>query len=177
MPDSNLVVSLLQPRWQKSSYTSVVMNKSGEFLRKRRQELGLTQADVAKRSGLSVSYISTLERGQKHSTTNADLTPARDKVLAIAKALKTDADEMLVLFGFAPEYPIERPKPQNVQELLAALNELGVDAMFYGGVENLPDDPELLADILDDFATVIALRLRKKLPPNNEGTGSGLLPR
>ena len=154
------------------------MNETGEFLKKRREELGLTQSEVATRAGISVSYLSTLERGQRHSITNAKLTPDRSKVVSIAKALQTDKDELLVMFGFAPEQPLERPKPQTVQELLERLTELGVDydPSFLGGVENIPDDPDFLADVLADFAMLFEMRVRKKLHPQNEQATRGILP-
>jgi transcriptional regulator with XRE-family HTH domain len=152
------------------------MNKSGEFLRKRRRELGLKQSDVAKRAGLSVSYISTLERGQKHSITNADLTPARDKVLAIAKALKTDGDEMLVLFGFAPEHPLSPKKPQTLAELLTAFEKLGILTKIYD-IEKLRDaPPEEIEKVFDNVSLAIEITLKKykiDVPDYPNGITSG----
>lgn len=55
------------------------MKRFGELLRHYRESKGLHQADLAERCGLSVSFISYLERGRRR--------PAREKVLAIANAL------------------------------------------------------------------------------------------
>lgn len=77
------------------------MNNFGEWLRAKRIDLGLKQADVARRAGVSVSYVSTLERSQPHSTTGARLTPERSKLTALAKAVQGDIDEALHLCGYA----------------------------------------------------------------------------
>jgi transcriptional regulator with XRE-family HTH domain len=104
------------------------MSEFGAWLRQHRKDLGMRQSDVAKRAGVSTSYVSTLERNQKHSVTGADLTPDRDKVLAIAKAVKGDEDEALLLCGYSSELTT---KPRNVAELLAAIERLGVDEIQF----------------------------------------------
>jgi transcriptional regulator with XRE-family HTH domain len=50
------------------------------MIRRRRRELGLTQGQVARKAGLSVGFISQLERGQA--------TPSLASMVAIAEALK-----------------------------------------------------------------------------------------
>lgn len=169
---------LLQPLCCDYRYTLVAMdNKAGEWLRERRRKLGLMQSDVAKRAGVSTSYISTLERGQKHSLTNATLRPDRDKVIALAKAVKGNPDELLLLYQFAPEQPFERDKPQSVAELLQRLAELGVDQpIFKDGIESLPDDPDALDEILRVIAMTVEIELRKKnVSHNASSTERGLL--
>lgn len=166
MPNYNRVAREIQPRSNISYYTVVVMNQTGEFLKNRRKELRLTQSEVATRAGISVSYLSTLERGQRHSITNAELTPDRSKVVALAKALKTDRDELLVMFGFAPENPLEHKKPETVAELLSILTSMGVEnPIFKDGIENLPNDPDVLEDILRVISMTVEIELRKH--PNN----------
>lgn len=63
----------------------------------------MLQKDVARRAGVSVSYVSTLERGQPHSITGADLTPERRKVVALAEAVGGDVSEALALCGYASD--------------------------------------------------------------------------
>ena len=103
MPDYNLVVAIKQPHCYKNNYNTVGMNKFGDWVRDHRKRLGLYQSDLAKRAGVSTSYISTIERGQKHSITGAELRPEPQKVTAIAKALGRSADEALLLAGYAPK--------------------------------------------------------------------------
>lgn len=73
------------------------MQTTGEFLRLRRKAVGLTLRDVATRSGLSNSYISQLERGNKKPTV---------EVLArLLKALGASWPEFLEACGY-----IEKPR-------------------------------------------------------------------
>ena len=92
-----------QPFCYKDSYNIVVMDTFGEWLRRHRKQLDLLQSEVARRAGVSTSYISTLERSQKHSITGAELVPDRDKVTAIAKAVNGNANEALRLCGYATD--------------------------------------------------------------------------
>lgn len=58
-------------------------------IKQRRQQLGLTQADLALRAGISQTQISKYELGQNEPTAYA--------ILALAKALNTSSDWMLGL--------------------------------------------------------------------------------
>ncbi len=58
-----------------------------ENLRAMRAKQRLSQEDVAKRSGYSVSYISMLERAER--------TPPLDTLEALAKALRTSPLDLL----------------------------------------------------------------------------------
>lgn len=114
------------------------MSKFGDWLRERRTELKMLQSDVARRAGVSTSYISTLERGQKHSITGAELRPEPNKVIAISKAISADPDEALRLNGYLPQ-------GSNDQEGL------------FSGYDELPPDRKQLARrqiraILDSLA-------------------------
>lgn len=82
-------------------YNFVVMESFGKWLLRHRKALQLTQGDVAKAAGVSVSYVSTLEREQPHSLTGEHITPDREKVAALAKAVRGDINEALNLAGYA----------------------------------------------------------------------------
>ena len=146
-------------------------NPLGNKIRLARIDKGWSQRELARRIGKSATYIHYLEAGSNPSSAGKEMQIPVAVVDTLAKVLQLNKDELRLTAGLAPE-SLERDKPQNVQELLDRLNELGIEPIFYGGVENLPDDPELLADILNDFATVIALRLRKRIP--HEPTNSAL---
>lgn len=77
----------------------------GQWLRLKREEKGLTQMDIARRAGVSMSYISTIERGERHRITGAPSAPSRDIVINIAKALGVDEAEALTRAGYTPEDP------------------------------------------------------------------------
>jgi transcriptional regulator with XRE-family HTH domain len=70
----------------------------GTFIRERRQDLGLTQEELAERVGESVrqSDISRLERDQI-------TLPRRDRLEAIATALEVSTGELLVRTGWMEE--------------------------------------------------------------------------
>lgn len=77
----------------------------GDWLREKRLERGWRQADVAKRAGVSLSYISAIERGERHHLSDSPTLPKRDVVIAIARALGEDVTETLMIAGYAPEEP------------------------------------------------------------------------
>lgn len=85
------------------SYNIVVMFNFGKTVHEERKSRGWTQSELAKKSGVSVSYISTIEREQPHSQTGAKLRPEPEVIKGIAKALDLDIDDALIYYGYAPE--------------------------------------------------------------------------
>lgn len=61
--------------------------KVGRTLKKVRKSLGLTQAQVAEKAGISSNYYSMIERDQKDNLSS-------NTMKGIAKALKLDASEV-----------------------------------------------------------------------------------
>lgn len=100
----------------------------GSWVRSHRKKLGLTQTEIAHKAGVSPSYISTLERRQPHTVTGVPVTPERDKVLSIAKAVGGSADEALVLCGYMPENPSEIPEAIRIISF-EGLDEKDVDSI------------------------------------------------
>lgn len=121
-------------------YNLVVMENFGVWLRQTRKDCRLTQKQLSEISGVSESYISTLERNQPHSVTGAILRPEPDKVEKLAKALKADIDEARVIAGYAPI--------SNIQLIRNRINVSDFDEF---------DDKDL-----DDIAEYIALKKLKK---------------
>lgn len=66
---------------------TMLIRHCGRFVRSRREALGLTQAQVGKRCGLSKTYVADLER--------ATVDPDLSAFLALARGLKMAPDEML----------------------------------------------------------------------------------
>lgn len=83
-------------------YNLVVMETFGQWLLRCRKERGWTQKFLHEKSGVSESYISTLERSQPHSITGAKLRPEPDKVELLAKALGENVDQALIIAGYSP---------------------------------------------------------------------------
>ncbi len=79
----------------------------GWVLRRRRDDLGLTQREIAERSDFDRSYIADLERGQAH--------PSLGTILRLAKALKLTPAELLQQVDEAIQgdtnYQPERKRP------------------------------------------------------------------
>jgi transcriptional regulator with XRE-family HTH domain len=63
-----------------------VLAAFGLNVRRRREEIGLTQEDLADRAGLDRSYISNVERGSRNLSISS--------IVRIAKALRTSASEL-----------------------------------------------------------------------------------
>jgi transcriptional regulator with XRE-family HTH domain len=64
-------------------------NKLGNLFLKAREQQGLTQAEVAKRAGMTANSYARLERGES--------MPKSESLLAIISALKLDPAEVLKL--------------------------------------------------------------------------------
>jgi transcriptional regulator with XRE-family HTH domain len=150
-------------------YTTQIVNKTfGQWLAENRLRAGLTQGELAKRAGMSPSYVSGLEREEPITADSRPRQPRRPKVERLAKALGADVNEALLVAGYAAE-PSETPKPTNLPELIQALSDLGLPVpMLYGGFENLVDD----AESFDEAVSRIILDLemvmkRHRLPPNS----------
>jgi transcriptional regulator with XRE-family HTH domain len=65
----------------------------GEYIKQRRVERGLSYADAAELSGLHLSYWSKLEAGKYEA-------PAPKHLMAIARALKVDFENLYSLAGY-----------------------------------------------------------------------------
>ena len=76
----------------------------GELLRDHRRAAGLTQEDLAERSGLSVRSISDLERGSAH-------VPRRDSVDLIVRALGLDGPTRAAFEALVDRRRGPRPDP------------------------------------------------------------------
>ena len=72
------------------------LTELGDLLRKLRGDLSLREA--ARRSGLSYSYISSLESG-KHPRTGIPIKPSPDSIKNLAKAYHYDAIELMKMAG------------------------------------------------------------------------------
>ena len=74
----------------------MIDKRIGKRLKQRREELGLTQEDLAEKLGLTPNYISTVERGASF--------PRCEKLILLLNGLETSADSVFcdVLTHSAP---------------------------------------------------------------------------
>ena len=62
------------------------MNNLGDYIKKKRSELGIYSADLAIKAGIAPGYISNIENGKRR--------PSQEVVAKIAEALSEDVREM-----------------------------------------------------------------------------------
>ena len=82
----------------------------GKWLASKRDAAELTQGQLATKVGVSVSYISALERDEPNSKDGSPRRPKLDKVDALAKALNAESSEARLAAGYAPSEPEDRFK-------------------------------------------------------------------
>lgn len=119
----------------------------GKWLITKRKDRRLTQLELAQRAGVSVSYISAMERDGPAGRDGSPRRPHIDKIDRLAKALGCPLDEARLAAGYAPK-TITR-KPETIPELVAALEQLGIEApQPYGGYPK-DDDGEGYREVVE----------------------------
>lgn len=72
----------------------------GERVRELRKQLGISQRELAKESGIDFTYLSKIE--------NNRMDPPSEKVIRrMAEALHADPDQMTILAGKVPSYVVD----------------------------------------------------------------------
>lgn len=148
-------------------YVDIDMQTFGEWLRQRRVFLKLTQDQLAERAGVSKPYISRLERGSKHTESNAAPAPRPDTIRGLARALQLSEKEVWNALGSLPyntnrstNTPLEQSSPR---EDLAAL--------FYEYGELDPEDLEELSGLVTYLRAQIKKRRENRASPPREDQG------
>jgi transcriptional regulator with XRE-family HTH domain len=73
-----------------------------QYLKRRREAAGLTQAELAGRVGVTTAYIGSLERGSDPTGVGEGLRPVIEVVEAVAAALDVPAAEVRCAAGYDP---------------------------------------------------------------------------
>lgn len=130
-----------------------IVSELGDFLKRLRGSLSLREA--ARRSGLSYSYISSLEAG-KHPKTGVPINPSPDKLKGLAKAYNYDFNKLMQKAGY-----VENEHKDNEDELLEGIDlELTDDELL--DRFNISLDGKKLSE--DESKEIIAyLRTRRAL--------------
>lgn len=93
----------------------------GEALRDLRRAVGMSQRELARRTGLDFSYISKLENGRMPP-------PAGDTVVSLATALDLPPEELLALTGKLPSAVHKAvSRSTAAQRFLIAAERMGLD--------------------------------------------------
>lgn len=75
----------------------------GDWLRQQINKTGLSNAELARRAGVSATYIGNLVRNFSPNTKDGKGRPSEQVVADIAKAFGVDADEARLAAGYAPQ--------------------------------------------------------------------------
>lgn len=92
--------------------------KAGDILKRQRVELGYTLDQVSKKVGVSINYISEMERNNK---TN----PSDEIIVKLAEVYKLGEDDLFNLFGKVPLSAKEEVRSN--PNLIKALSQLSRD--------------------------------------------------
>ena len=107
------------------------MSEIGEFLKKLRGKMSLREA--AERSGLSHSYIRSLENG-KHPNTGAPITPSPESLRALSKAYRYPYEELMVKAGHIKEEPTNKGQTipsKTIDKIVEHLSEMPEEDQIY----------------------------------------------
>lgn len=79
----------------------------GDLIKKYRDEHGISQRDFAKKSGLSYTYISALEKNKDYRT-GKPISPTLETVKCVARGLNISIDEILKILDDNQEFTINK---------------------------------------------------------------------
>lgn len=133
----------------------------GQWLREKINQRNLTNAEVARRAGVSSTYIGNLVRDYSQNTKSGKARPSVEVVDQIAKALNVSTYEARLAAGYAPDEPHPRAR--------SAIEALQIIEKIIPGFEGLllaePMSDEIAERVLEDFRMIAELhhnRARKK---------------
>ena len=94
----------------------------GSIIRRQRNRLGFSLADLAEKSGVSISHLGRIEKAQRYPSTNV--------LRKIAKPLNLDEKELFNLAGYLPIEQSAQPnleKHKSLAELDILVNRVTAD--------------------------------------------------
>lgn len=129
------------------------MSGFGKWLHDKRKAAGLTQGQLAQKAGISTSYVSTLERSERHHLTDAPPQPTTEVVDSIAKALNVAMDDARLAAGYAASGN-------------SPLLDIGFDAAVKLGTDVSPEERQEIAEELALAYEVIMARRKRRNTEN-----------
>jgi hypothetical protein len=117
----------------------------GEFLRTRREIVGMSQREVAERAGVKQPYIAAIERGRREAS--APVRSALDRALALRPSEALSARKDAVRRAFAEA---DLPEPR-------------VFGSVARGADTVDSDLDLIVDFTDDHDIADLLELEDRL--------------
>lgn len=117
------------------------MSEINDFVKELRERRKLSLREAGERSGLSHSYISSLENG-KHPQTKAPINPSPETLKKLSEAYNSNYEEMMVIAGYIEENKKESdftlPESEYENIIREIENKYSVD---------LHDDPIVLSSV------------------------------
>lgn len=138
----------------------------------------MRQEDLAIAAGVSIPYISNLERDFSANTRSGKPRASEEMCKKLSRALGVTLDEVRVSAGYAP-MSMSSGKPQTLAELIETLERMGIENIHFADHDKLQDaTPEELQEVLDavKFAIEITISRQRKelLPPSDNYRGQSL---
>jgi predicted nucleotidyltransferase/DNA-binding XRE family transcriptional regulator len=140
------------------------MMASGELLRTAREDAGLSQTELARRSGVPQSMVSSYEAGKRQPAlaTLSKLIEATGHTLSLSLQRSDPSVRGL------PDSPLGRRLRQHRQALLEAVADAGASNLrVFGSVargqDHADSDVDLLVDLLDGTGLFALLELEGQL--------------
>lgn len=122
------------------------MSELGDYLKKLRGNVSLREA--SKRSGISHSYINSLESGT-HPRTGAPINPTPDILRGLAKAYNHSYDDLMKLAGYSDETQFKIAEEKNKTNFIidGLVKKYDLDLTIEGEREKLEQFIKLYADL------------------------------
>ena len=127
------------------------INKHLKELRKRR---GYTLREVADRSGLSHSYISSLESGV-HPKTKAPISPSPETLKGLAIAYNVEYEDLMKIATYIEESKKETAGAPSKSRLDLAIEQIEKDFNI-----NITDDPDIMEALESYLRTLGKMKQR-----------------
>ena len=88
---------LCMPKRTPTAHTAEVASSFAQWLRRRREQAGMTQEELAHRAGLSRNQVQNLENNRNNNTTGrSSANPSLDTILALEAAFGLELGDLLV---------------------------------------------------------------------------------
>ncbi|MFH7322178.1 MULTISPECIES: helix-turn-helix transcriptional regulator [Aeromicrobium] len=85
------------PKRTPTAHTAEVASSFAQWLRRRREQAGMTQEELAHRAGLSRNQVQNLENNRNNNATGrSSANPSLDTILALEAAFGLELGDLLV---------------------------------------------------------------------------------
>lgn len=135
----------------------------GLDLKRWRKHAGMTQEQLAIAAGVSVPYISNLERDFSANTRSGKPRASEELCAKLAKALRIDEDDIRESAGWLP-VAFHKGRPESLLDLLKILESLGVDHSEFADTTKLQTaTPDELQEVLDSLRVAVEVSIARIL--------------